>query len=657
MVSIDEITDTEKNITVPSNAGQKPSSESNGIYNPYTRKYLAPSTSNHFQSAANLLNGQRITNESSYSATHENWLRQQKLHVSNTDEELDAELLKLSVPDPTVAPARKEPEVEPEYNHEDVLPQVTETATATAEPAQGMISKPSDAVFNFQKSFTLLTEAEKQQMFKQVVTPSTGWRTPAADGIPAREYLPTAAHYFVQPQPTPHVPYYNQSVQPYNQASYTSRIDLNIDPLQAIMSQPRLLVFTDFIKDLAKAAIVATEVLDSKTSATKKMQDPTNEDHIPRSIRNKNFTLTTIPQFQGHPRYKELQMKAADICAQYKINLTETVRELATCEITWLKILRVQQILQPIQKIIATLIFQTERTVERPAFPKLVQANTIQFFVFYWLMQLNINLVAKNQSSTNYIEFLGLPSIDILATAATILITGSPQAVANVIECLNKQETENIELKNIELDWDQSNAHAGYYVNAIITDLQAIFNAAVIDNSMYQQSLKQAKKAEAQTIAFANKLKTKNATELTNATLNKVTVQNQLDTATERDLQRRQQELEASLKATKELLQVVAKRSEQQEKQQKNSHGSSSAQRPNQLKPNTKPQKAQRLVNQSWRPPEKPATAVLPDGQHTNKLTTDGPPTASQPAIKTKVVATNPVRIPKKKRRLHKKGN
>ena len=236
-------------------------------------------------------------------------------------------------------------------------------------------------------------------------------------------------------------------------------------------------------------------------------------------------------------------MKAADICAQYKINLTETVRKLATCEITWLKILRVQQILHPIQKIIATLILQTERTVERPAFPEHVQANTIQFFVFYWLMQLNINLVAKNQSSTNYIEFLGLPSIDILATAATILITGSPQAVANVIECLNKQETENIELKNIELDWDQSNAHAGYYVNAIITDLQAIFNAAVIDNSMYQQSLKQAKKAEAQTIAFANKLKTKNATELTNATLNKVTVQNQLDTATERDLQRRQKNL------------------------------------------------------------------------------------------------------------------
>ena len=351
-------------------------------------------------------------------------------------------------------------------------------------------------------------EEEKQRIYAQVVTPSTGWRTPAT-GIPTRESLPAAANYFVQPQPMHHVPYYNQSVQQYNQASYTSRIDQNVDPLQDIMSKPRLLVFKEFIKDLATAAIV-------------------------RSIRNKNFTLTTIPQFQDHPRYKELKMKAADICAQYKVNLTETVRELATCEITWLKILRVQQILQPIQKIIATLIFQTERTVERPAFPKLVQANTIQFFVFYWLMQLNINLVAKNQSSTNYIEFLGLPSIDILATAATILITGSPQAVANVIECLNKQETENIELKNIDLDWDQSNAHAGYYVNAIITDLQAIFNAAVIDNSMYQQSLKQAKKAEAQTIAFANKLKTKNATELTNATLNKVTVQNQLDSHGER---------------------------------------------------------------------------------------------------------------------------
>ena len=56
---------------------------------------------------------------------------------------------------------------------------------------------------------------------------------------------------------------------------------MSINPLLAIMSQPRLLVFTDFIKDLATAAILATEALESKASATKKVQDPTNEDHIP----------------------------------------------------------------------------------------------------------------------------------------------------------------------------------------------------------------------------------------------------------------------------------------------------------------------------------------------------------------------------------------
>jgi hypothetical protein len=609
---------TENSTTVTGSAGQQNSTEK-GTWNPYTRQFqLFPSESNHFQTAASLLHEQR-TSETSHSATHENWLRQQTLHVSNTDEALDIELAKLSVPEQSVAPARKEAEEAPEKSNEDKLPQANAATEATAAPNHGMISHQSEAVLNFQRSFTLLTEEEKQRMYAQVVTPSTGWRTPAT-GIPTRESLPAAANYFVQPQPMHHVPFYNQSVQQYNQASYTSRIDQNVDPLQAIMSKPRLLVFKEFIKDLATAAIVATDVIESKTSATKKMQDPTNENHIPRSIRNKNFTLTTIPQFQDHPRYKELKMKAADICAQYKANLTETVRELATCEITWLKILRVQQILQPIQQIIATLVFQTERTVARPSFPALVQANTIYFFIFYWLIQLNKKLVAANQSNTSYVDFLGLPSIDILATAATILITNSPQAVANVIECLNKQETD-----NTELDWDQSNAHAGYYVNTIVTDLQDIFNATVIDNSLYQQSLKTAKIAEAQTIAFANKLRTKTATELTNTTLNKVTVQNQMDSATEKDLQRRQQELEASLKTTRERLQVVAKRSEQQEKEQKNSPGSSSAQRPSQLKPNDKkPPTSKRLYHSIWAPPVEKETVT-----HNPEPTSNAPTEAS----------------------------
>ena len=45
-----------------------------------------------------------------------------------------------------------------------------------------------------------------------------------------------------------------------------------------------------------------------------------------------------------------------------------------------------------------------------------------------------------------------------------------------------------------------------------------------------------------------------------------------MHTAMERDLQRCQLELEASLKATKELLQAIAKRSDSQDKKQKKTH-------------------------------------------------------------------------------------
>jgi len=613
----------EQNKPVTGNAGQQ-NSTGQGIWNPYTKQFQQlPSDSNHFQTAASLL---QRTSETSYSATHESWLQQQNVHVSNTDEALEAELAKLSVPSPPVETARKETEPAPEKTHDDVIPPVTANAKAQAELNQG-VSNPSAAVLNFQKSFTLLTEEEKQLLYAQVVTPATG-RRPLAPGI--TDSIPTAANYFVQqPHPMHHVPYYNQPVQQYMQASYTNRVEQNIDPLLAIMSKPRLFVFQEFIKDLATAAIIATEVLTNKTLATKKLQDPTDENHIPRSIRNKNFTLTTIEPFKGHPRYKELVMKAAEICAQYKANLTETVRELATCELTWLKILRVQQILQPIQKIIASLVFQTEHAIARPSFPTLVQANTIHFFVFYWLIQLNIKLVAANQSTVNYVEYLGLPSQDILATAATILITNIPQAVANVIERINKPE----------MDWDQSNVQTGYYVNTILIDLQEIFTVAVIDNSIYQQSLKTAKIAEAQTQAFVNKLRTKTATELTNETLNRVEQQSHMEKATEKDLQKRQQELEASLKQTKELLQQVEKRTQKEESQQKNSPGSSSAQRPRQLKQNEKkPPTSKRLYHGIWTPPVEKET-VTHNPEPTSNLPTEAstkPTSKAKPTNKAK---------------------
>ena len=604
MVNITIVTD--KTTTVTGKAVQQRSkpTNSNGIYNPYTKQFIPlPSTTNHFQLASTHLRSKQAS-ETSHSTTQATWskIQQYEFHVSNSDEALNAELLKLSVPDPTTeadpkettvqAPEPEEPPVvEPEQVNEETTLQAKASAKASEEHARRTVSKPSEAVLNFQKSLTLLSEEEKQQYYAQVITPSTGRRTPATGTIPP-------AFYTAQLHQTP----FHQPVQQYTQASYTRSWDQNYDPLHAIMSQQRLSVFTDFIKDLASAAIVATEVLESKMSAMNKMNDPANENQVPRSIRNKNFTLTTITEFRDHPKFMELKMKAAEICEQYKANLTATVKELATSELTWLKILRIQKILPPIQKIIASLIFRLEQTTERPSFPDLVQPNTIYFFLFYWLIQHNIKTTKGNPNTTSYTDFFGLPANDIIATAATMLITNSPQAVANVIERLHSPD----------MDWDQSSEQTGYYVITIISDLAEIINAAVIENIKYQQSIKAAKLAEAQTLAFVNKLRTKTATELTNETLNKVAVQNQTDTINEQDLKRRQQELEETLKKTNELLRVVAKRTEQQDKQQqKNLPGSSSAQRPSQLKPNAVKQLTTRPSGHpSWTPPVPKATII-----------------------------------------------
>ena len=653
MVNITEVTDKPK--TVTGTAGQQRSkpTNSNGIYNPYTKQFISlPNDTNHFQLASTHLRNQHAS-ETSHSATHAAWLNDQqyKFHVSNSDEELDAELLKLSVPEPTNEADPKEttlqanepkepPAVEPEQENEETVLQVKASAKATAEPNHSTMSKPSEAVLNFQKSLTLLTEQEKQQYYAQVITPFTGRRTTATGIAPP-------GNYYAQPLQTHQTPFYNQYLnQQYTQASYTNRSDQHFDPLQAIMSQPRLSVFQDFIKDLANAAIVATEVLENKLSATNKMHDPNNENQVPRSIRNKNFTLTTINEFTDHPRFIELKMQAAEICEQYKVNLTATVKELATSEIMWLKILRIQKILPPIQKIIASLIFRFEQTTARPSFPDLVQPNTIQFFLFYWLMQHNnIKTTEGNPNTTSYTNFFGLPSNDIIATAATMLITNSPQAVANVIERLNSQE----------MDWDQSSEPTGYYVLTIISELEAIINAAVIENIKYQQAIKTAKLAEAQTLAFINKLRTKTATELTNETLNKVAAQSQTDTLNEQDLKRRQQELENTLKKTNELLRVVAKRTEQQDKQQqKNLPGSSSAQRPSQLKPNATKQHATRPGGHpSWTPPVG-KTTIIPEASTKlpDKIMQTGPKLPSNDEA-----TKNPARKSNKKRKFNQKRN
>lgn len=103
MVNITEVTD--KPETVTGTAGQQRSkpTNSNGIYNPYTKQFISlPNDTNHFQLASTHLRNQQASG-TSHSATHAAWLNDQqyKFHVSNSDEELDAELLKLSVPEPT----------------------------------------------------------------------------------------------------------------------------------------------------------------------------------------------------------------------------------------------------------------------------------------------------------------------------------------------------------------------------------------------------------------------------------------------------------------------------------------------------------------------------------------------------------------------------
>jgi len=98
-------------------------------------------------------------------------------------------------------------------------------------------------------------------------------------------------------------------------------------------------------------------------------------------------------------------------------------------------------------------------------------------------------------------------------------------------------------------------------------------------------------------------------------------------------LQKRQQELEASLKQTKELLQQVEKRTQKEESQQKNSPGSSSAQRPRQLKQNEKkPPTSKRLYHGIWTPPVEKET-VTHNPEPTSNLPTEA---STKPTSKAK---------------------
>jgi acyl transferase domain-containing protein len=179
-------------------------------------------------------------------------------------------------------------------------------------------------------------------------------------------------------------------------------------------------------------------------------------------------------------------------------------------------------------------------------------------------MQLNVKLVSQRQTTKCFLTFFGLPFNDIVATAANMLVENSPQAIANIINKLN----------NKEMDWDASNQHTGYYINNILRDLHAIVSAAVLDHVTYQQAQKNAKVIEAKTLAYVNKVRVKNTTALTQTTLDRVDTEVKKATVNEKDLLRRQKELETTIAKQQEEFNAHVK------SQQKNSQGSSSAQWP-----------------------------------------------------------------------------
>ena len=455
---------------------------------------------------------------------------------------------------------------------------------------------PSEAMRNLQRSIALLTDAERRTLLQQQVTPSTaGLTSISRSRVPAMDISEitdpsTVNRHFMPELATPKFHTFELPVY-QNQAIYDI---VETDPLEAIMSQPRLSILQDLIRDLAASSLAATDALENKTLAAARLHDPSIES-TPRSVRQKDFTLTTIKEFQGHQIYKQLVMKVAGLGAQYRKSLTDTIKELATHECTWLKLLRVQQTVTALKPILASLIFRVEAATQRPSLPTLVSPNTLQFFVFYWMLQMNVKLVSQKQTTKCFLTFFDLPFNDIAATAANMLVENSPQAIANIIAKLNSKE----------MEWDVDNQATGHYINTILRDLHAIVSVAVIDHVTYQKAQKNAKIIEAKTIAFVNKVRVKNTTALTQASLDKVVNEERTATVNEKDYLRRQQELEALVAGQKAEFQAYVK-----SQQQKNSQGSSSAQWP-QDKHKQKPA----VHRCKWTPPQTTVTkpTVLPN--------------------------------------------
>ena len=483
----------------------------------------------------------------------------------------------------------KPPQVETHFSFEFERPTNRSANTTT-----------SQAMLDLQRSYDQLSNEEKQGLFN-IITPKTTGQNhndTSLHVVPNISSLLNANSSFLQSNQTPSIPPFSFSYSAIQNKSSQGNNE-QIDPLIEVMSQPRLTVFQALIKELGKIAIAATDALEAKTLAARKLHDPENS-ATPRSIRQNNFTLTTIQEFRDHKQFKQLQMKVAEHCEQHKQALAAAVKELAMHEITWLKILRVQKIIKPLKAIISSIVFRLEQLIDRPTLPALVKINTLNFFFFYWTLQMNIKQSSDNKNVNSYIEFFGLPFNDIAATAATILIDNSPQATADIIEKLNSPE----------LEWDLTNQQMGRYVTTIVNDLDMILQKAVVSHVEYHKAIKKEKIVEAQTLAFVNKQRVTTATTLTNDTL--AAVSNKISTATinEKDMRLRQQELETSMAKTQEILNSLLK------EQQKNLRGGSSAQTPPQFKPKATEATAARsqpipiIKHPKFQPPGPPKTTT-----------------------------------------------
>ena len=333
------------------------------------------------------------------------------------------------------------------------------------------------------------------------------------------------------------------------------------DPLKHLMSSPRLKVFKDLIQDLATTAITTTRNICQKSISLNKLNDPDSES-APRSVRL-NFQLTTIQEFRDLPQYNELRIRANEQVELYKKNITAIIRELANHEVTWLKHLRLQHLLPKIKNIIAAITFRTEKTIPRPTLPLLVNKNNLNFFLFYWLLQANIDISNEMKQDSIYLTFFDLPFNDIINIAADLLITNTTQNKQNIIAQLNTTATE----------WDPSCSHTTRYLDDILNDLNTILIAAVFDNVAHNRKIYDDKLIEAETQAFINKIRTKDATSLTNDTLNKAFAKIHQTNTTQNEIQLQHSELKKQVTKQQEQINLM-------QKSQKNSHGGNSAQTP-----------------------------------------------------------------------------